>query len=96
MRVARDLGRFLLGIGGLADPDAELAPLPPRHSGRGVQEITGQQDGVMRTALELHGDLLVSYGEARRGIEKAPEELFGVGCFKSFELSCYTSRRHNL
>ena len=42
----------------------------------------------MSTALELHDDLLVRHGEARRGIEKAPKNLFGVGRFKPFELSC--------
>jgi len=42
----------------------------------------------MSTALKLHGDVLVRHGKARRGIEKAPEELLGVGGFKAFELSC--------
>ena len=78
----------MLGIGGLADLEAELAPLPPWHGWGGVQEIAGQEDGVMSTALELHSDVLVSHGNARGGIEKAPEDLFGVGGFKAFELSC--------
>ena len=42
----------------------------------------------MSTALELHSDVLVSHGEARGGIEKAPEELLGVSGFKPFEVSC--------
>ena len=42
----------------------------------------------MSTALELHGDLVVSHRDARGGIEKASKELFGVGRFKPFEVSC--------
>ena len=41
----------------------------------------------MSTALELHGDVLVRHGEARRGIEKAPNNLVGVGRCKPVELS---------
>ena len=79
----------LLEIRVLADLDAELASLPPRHGWSGVQELTGQQNGVMRTASKLHGDVLVSHGDARGGIEKAPEDLFRMGRFKPFELSCH-------
>jgi len=45
----------------------------------------------MRTALELHGDVLVSHGEARRGLEKAPEDRLGVGRVKPFALSCHVA-----
>jgi len=68
--------------GGASDDfKAQGAPAPPGDRGRGADQAGVEQDWVVGAPREAHGDRLLGDGDPRRGIEKAAEELAGLGPF---------------